>query len=426
MVRMDKIRISDLIAPKFMPVHRDIREKRHSEYWLSGGRGSTKSSFISLEIILGIIRTPNANAIIYRKVAATLRESVYEQMVWAIDALGLRSMFSFRVSPMEIRYKPTGQRILFRGADDPSKSKSIKLSSGYFGFLWFEELAEFPGMNAITTIKASIIRGTPVDAKSITFYSYNPPMSTRNWVNAEALKIKPERLNHASCYLDVPAEWLGKDFIAEAEAKKRDNEQAYRHMYLGEVTGTGGNVFANLDIRHIRKDELESLQTFYNGQDFGFAVDPDAFIRAAYAKKTGSLYIIGEYYAARTGTDRLSEEIRKRAGHEVVRCDSADPRMISELTQRGIKAVGVKKGPGSVDHGIRWMQELRAIIIDPAITPNAAKEFTAYEYAQDKDGNFLPEYPDKDNHLIDAARYALEPEIGKKKLGTMNKSAFGL
>lgn len=423
---MADVQLSKLIAPPFHDLHVDVKNKLHSEYWLQGGRGSTKSSFIALEIILGIMRTPGANAIVYRKVANTLRESVYEQLNTAIDWLGVRKYFSFRVSPMEIKYNQTGQRIIFRGADDPSKSKSINLSKGFFGYLWFEEAAEFQGMEAIRTIKASVIRGIPQGEKAITFYSYNPPISARNWVNKEALKDVAGRRKHKSCYLEVPPEWLGKDFLAEAEALKQSNERAYRHMYLGEVTGTGGNVFDNLQIRRITPEEIDAQDKFYNGLDFGFAVDPDAFIRWAYDKKRRLLYAISEYYGARTPTDRLAEEIKARSGREVVRCDSADPRMIQELRRRGINAVGVKKGAGSVEHGMRWLQELGGIIIDPARTPNAAKEFTAYEYTQNRDGDFLPDYPDRGNHLIDGSRYAMEAEIGMRKLNTMNKAALGI
>lgn len=423
---MADICLSSLIAEPFYKLHQDIKNNGHDEYWMEGGRGSGKSSFIALEIILGIMCIPDANAIVYRKVAATLRESVYEQLITAIDWLGVRDYFSLRVSPMEIKYKPTGQRIIFRGADDPSKSKSIKLSKGFFGFLWFEETAEFQGMQAIRTIKASVIRGTPFGKHSITFYSYNPPMSAKNWVNEESLKEVPGRLKHKSSYLGLPPAWLGTEFLAEAERLKAGNERAYRHMYLGEVTGTGGNVFDNLKFGRISAEEFDAQDSFYNGLDFGFAVDPDAFIRWAYDKKRKRLFAVSEYYGARTPTDRLAEEIKRRAGREVVRCDSADPRMINELRQRGINAIGVKKGPGSVDHGMRWLQDISEIIIDPARTPNTAKEFSAYEYAQNKDGEFLSEYPDKDNHLIDASRYALELEIGMRKLQSINKSVLGI
>lgn len=407
---MSEVRLSNLIAKPFIPVHRDIKRGDHSEYWLDGGRGSLKSSFISLEVILLLIQNPMMHAIIYRRVGNTLRESVYEQIIWAIDMLGLHDRFQYRVSPMEIRYAETGQRIIFRGADDPMKSKSIKISFGYFGILWFEELAEFAGMDDIRTIKASIIRGGD---RSYTFYSYNPPQTARNWVNKEALVPKSTRLTHHSTYLGAPPEWLGKEFIAEAEALRTANERAYRHMYLGEVTGTGGQVFNNLELRTITESEIGTLGRMYNGLDFGFAVDPDAFVRWAYDPRLKQIVALDEFYGTHNKMDFLAESVKARAFGATTRCDSADPRMITELCERGVRAIGVKKGPGSVEHGMRWLQNLGKIIIDPKRTPNIAKEFSSYEYTADKNGDFLPDYPDKDNHTIDATRYALEEVMAK-------------
>lgn len=407
---MSEVRLSSLIARPFWPVHRDIKRAGHNEYWLEGGRGSTKSSFISIELVQLLIKHPQMHAIIYRRVGNTLRESVFEQVIWAIEQLGMRDMFQYRVSPLEIRYRKTGQRIIFRGADDPMKSKSIKMSFGYFGILWFEELAEFAGMDDIRTIKASIIRGGNL---SYTFYSYNPPQTARSWVNREALAPKANRLTHHSTYLDVPPEWLGKVFIAEAEALKAANERAYRHMYLGEVTGNGGQVFDNLEIRAIREKELTMYEYMYNGLDFGFGADPDAFVRWAYDKRGRSIMALDEFCGTHNKMDYLAENVRKRAGGGTTRCDSADPRMITELMERGVRAIGVKKGPGSVEHGMRWLQSLSRIIIDPKRTPYIAKEFSGYEYAADKNGGFLPDFPDRDNHTIDATRYALEEEMVK-------------
>lgn len=387
-----------VIAEVFEPVYSDLIAGRHSEYWLKGGRGSTKSSFISLAIVLGLWRDEHANAIVYRRVGNTIKDSVYEQLIWAIDTLHLTKYFKLKKSPLEIERVRTGQRVLFRGADDPMKSKSIKLKRGqYFKFLWFEELAEFRGMEDVRVIKQSILRG--VD-RAFTFYSYNPPRSVQNWVNAEALKPREDRMVHSSTYLDVSPDWLGDAFIAEAEAVKATNERAYRNEYLGEVTGTGGNVFDNLELREIGDEEIGALETFYNGLDFGFATDPDAFTRWAYSRKTRRLYAVAEYYGAHTNIDTLAEKVSALAGREVVRCDSADPRMIAELKRRGITAVGVRKGAGSVEHGMRWLEDLGAIVADPRRTPNIAREFQKYEYLQDKNGNFLPAYPDKDNHCL--------------------------
>lgn len=393
---MDGVKLTSLIAPTFNEVHQAIKTHSASEIWLKGGRGSTKSSFLAIELILELLRHPNCHAIVYRKVANTLRESVYEQLIRAIGWLKLDGFFSYKLSPLEIRYKPTGQRILFRGADDPAKSKSIALRSGYFGVIWFEELAEFRDIEAIRTIRASVIRGY---SDTLTFYSYNPPQSMNSWVNKESLNVVARRLVHHSSYLDVPPEWLGESFIREAENLKRTNERAYRHMYLGEATGSGGNVFDNLQIRALTAAEQDIANT-YCGLDFGFAVDPDAFTRWGFDQRTKTLIALDEFYAIKNSTEHLCAEVKKRAGRDPVRCDSADPRMISELTSRGIQAIGVRKGAGSVEHGIRWLQDLGAIVIDPARTPNIAKEFSSYEYESDNNGGFVAAFPDKNNHCL--------------------------
>lgn len=416
------IDMNSLMAPTFEPVMFDVLDGKHREYWLKGGRSSTKSSFISLMIVLGLLQDRNANAIIYRRVGNTVKDSVYAQMIWAIDALGCAGLFLYRKSPYEIICKRTGQRIMFRGADDPVKSKSIKLTQGYFKYLWFEELSDFRGMEDIRMIKQSVFRGV---AKGFTFYSYNPPRTMANWVNKEALLTIDGRLVHHSTYLDVPAEWLKDEFLAEAELVKRTNERAYRNEYLGEATGTGGNVFDNLELRELTKEESDT-PTVYCGLDFGFAVDPDAFIKVAYDTRFRRVYVLDEFYGVRNSIDRLCDEVRKRAGRNVVRCDSADPRMIAELTNRGIQAVGVKKGAGSIEHGIRWLQDLAAIVIDSQRTPNTAREFASYEYMPDNNGGFLAAFPDKGNHEIDAARYSTEPLSSMKRLQTMSKTSLGL
>lgn len=399
----NSIMLAELMTPVYYPIHHAVKSHTHDEIWLKGGRGSGKSSFISLEIILGMLGEPEANAIIYRRVADTLRDSVYAQLLWAIDKLGVAHLWQAKLSPMELVYKPTGQRVIFRGADDPQKSKGIKLQKGYFKYIWFEELTEFRGMEDVRTIMASVARG----GEAITFYSYNPPRSARNWTNAESLTNRPGRLIAHSSYLDVPAEWLGKRFIAEAEALKENNDRAYRHMYLGEVTGAGGNVFDNLHIKAIPPAAWQGLPT-YCGQDFGFAVDPDAFVRCAYDKRRGFLYIVGEFVGHGLGLDALAREVRKRAGQDIITADSADPRSINELRTRGLRMLAAKKGPDSVSHGLRWLQTRTRIYIDPDACPVAAKEFAGYEYDRDKDGNFISRYPDNDNHTIDAVRYAME------------------
>lgn len=406
---MTDVKISDVIAPVYYPVHAAIRCGMYDEYWLDGGRGSAKSSFIALEIIFGMMRNPEANAIVYRKVGATLRESVFEQLLWAIDKLGVSAYWKTRVSPMEIRYKPTDQRILFRGLDDASKSKSIKVRKGYFGYLWFEELAEMNGMEDIRTVKASINRGTPDEGRAITFYSYNPPKSASSWVNKEAITPRNGRMRHHSCYLDIPPAWLGREFIHEAEALKASNERAYRHMYLGEVTGTGANVFENLSIRRIPDEEIKTFGATYAGMDFGWFPDPLHFVRLCYDPGPRRMWIFDEYRTVKTQNRDVYTELVEKHGlgsDEEVIADSQEQKSISDFKSYGMRCIGATKGPGSVRTGIKWLQALNEIIIDPARCPAAANEFMEYEYEKDRDGQPVAAYPDKNNHAIDAVRYA--------------------
>lgn len=404
---MPEVQLDRLIAPAFYELHRDLLAGGHSEYWLKGGRGSTKSSFVSIEIPLGIIRDPAANAIVYRKVAATLRESVYAQLEWSIDQLGLFEWFTFRKSPLEIIYKPTDQRIMFRGADDPGKSKSIKLARGYFKYLWFEEPTEFNGMDEIRTIKASVIRG---GGRAATLYSYNPPISQRNWINTEAQVAVPGRRVHHSDYLSVPRDWLGEAFISDAEALRATNERAYRHMYLGEITGTGGAVFENVRIRTITPEEIQTFGATYAGLDFGWYPDPLHFVRCAYFPAQRRLLVFDEYRTIKTSN---YEVFRHLAGEkdvspaEEVIADSAEQKSIADLRSYGMLCVGATKGPGSVAASLKWLQSLTEIVIDPVRCPHAAKEFQEYEYERSRDGTLVAGYPDKDNHAIDAVRYAM-------------------
>ena len=303
---------------------------------------------------------------------------------------------------------------MFKGNDSAEKSKGIKLPSGWFKYIWFEELTEFDGIDAVETVIRSVVRG---DKHSNVFYSYNPPKSANNWVNSECLVSKDNRLVHHSTYLDVPPEWLGKQFIEDAEVARATNELKYNWAYLGAVTGTGGAVFDNVVTREITDDELQTLDKLYDGLDFGFAVDPSVYVICSYNAAKKTLHIIDEYVKVGASFDTIAEEIKKRnAARRPITADSAEPRSIDELRQRDIRVHPAKKGPGSVEHGMKWLQDLNEIIIDPARTPEAAREFLGYEYPLDKDGHFKAQYPDEMNHCLDSTRYALE-HIMKQKGG---------
>ena len=399
------VRLSDLIAPAFYKLHGDIKNDRYTHYWLKGGRGSGKSSFISLEVILGMMKDPMANAVALRKVGVNLADSVFNQLLWAIDALGVSEFWRSKKSPLEIIYIPTGQRIIFRGADNPQKIKSTKFKNGYCKFIWFEETAEFNGLKEIRNINQSLMRG---GASFCVFYSFNPPASINNWVNKITVNGDLDVKIHHSTYLDVPTAWLGENFIIEAERLKRADETAYNHEYLGIATGTGGEVFRNIRLEAITDEQIEGFDHIHRGLDWGYAVDPLHYCVCHLDKTRRRLYIFFEIHKVELSNRKAAELIKKEnINNGVIVCDSAEPKSIAELNSYGLRCIGAKKGPDSVEYGIKSLQDLDAIIIDPLRCPATAMEFTGYELEKDKDGNFKAHFPDKNNHSIDAVRYSL-------------------
>ena len=396
--------IAELIAPAFDGVFYDVQEHEHTHYWLKGGRGSAKSSFISIVAPLLLLQNPDCHMIVMRKVARTLKTSVYNQM-WSIARLGLSDRFKMRSSPLEFEYMRTGQKILFFGVDDKSKIKSLKLPFGYTGIIWFEELDQFFGMEEIRNLLQSLMRG---GNRFWVFYSYNPPKSVNNWVNQETMIERPDRLVHHSTYKTTPQSWLGDAFIADAEELQRRNELLYRHEYEGEVTGTGGSVFDNVEDMELSDADVAKFDRRYFGLDFGFAVDPLAFVAMHYDAKHEDLYIFDEIYEQRLSNAQAARKILPRLYGQHLTADSAEPKSIAEMRGLGLNVQAARKGPDSVDYGIHWLQGRRRIYIDKRRAPNTYREFVGYEYERNRDGQFISAYPDKDNHTIDAVRYGTE------------------
>ena len=431
---IDALDVTQHIAPVYLPLHEDIQAQRHQYYNLPGGRGSGKSSFCALELVNGIMQdqTGESSAIVFRRTANTMRESVYSQIAWAIDVLDVGDLWRGSVSPMCWTYRPTGAQILFRGLDDSSKLKSIKPRRGFFRFIWLEEFSELPGENFTRSVMQSVQRG---GSAFTVFRSFNPPINASNWANVFIARPDPRAITLHTSYLDIPAQWLGDDFILEAERLQEINEKAYQHEYLGLATGSGGEVFPNITVRTITDDEIKELQYIYAGVDFGFSVDPAVFMRVAYDQKHDTVYLLDEIYKKHLSNNELAAQITAKGydytgqyehagafgGYEVYKekqvivCDSAEPKSINDLRNAGLKCIACQKYPGSVIYGVKWLQN-RRIVIDPARTPHAHKEFISYEYMTTKDGEFLADVPDKDNHTIDAVRYALDRLINYRKI----------
>jgi phage terminase large subunit len=406
-----KVRLSEIVAHPFWRVHQAIKQHDFTYYVENGGRGSTKSSFISIEIPQLLIKNPQCHAVVLRKVGNTIKNSVYPQVQWGIEQLGLTSKFKFISSPHEITYKKTGQKILFFGVDDPGKVKSIKLPFGYIGIVWCEELDQFSGLEEIRNLNQSLLRGGP---KYWWFGSYNPPKSRDAWVNSEMLLDEADRMVHHSTYLNVPREWLGDQFFAEAEKLKAKNKMLYDHEYGGLATGTGGSVFDNVEDMRMTDEQIAAFDHLYYGLDYGYAVDPLAFNGMQSDTKHEDLYIFAEINQQKLSNKRAAERIKPMVGPRRITADSAEPKSIAEMKGYGLAVYGAKKGPDSVEYGIKWLQERAHIYIDKRRCPNTYREFVNYEYERNRDGQFISAYPDKNNHHIDATRYACEPLMGGK------------
>ena len=403
----EQVKLTDVIAPSFYEVHRDIAAGGHTYYKLDGGRGSVKSTTIGSEIILGIMRDAQhgimSNAVAFRRYKEQLHDSVFEQLLWCISKLGVESQWKATVSPLRLTFIPTGQVILFRGADKVKKAKSIKVSKGYIKYLWFEELDEFENPEKIRSVQQSVVRGGEA---FVVFYSYNPPRSQRNWVNNPANWQRPDLLEHHSTYLTVPRAWLGEQFIMDAEHLRDTNPAAYEHEYLGKVTGSGAEVFDNLQSRRITDEEISRFDRIYNGVDWGFYPDPWAFNRMHYDAARRTLYIFDELTRRKLNNFETARLVLSRIpeGEDVI-ADSAEKKSCGDYRDMGINCFDAVKKPGSVRTSIMWLQGLAAIVIDPVRCPDTAKEFTEYEYETTKDGEVTSAYPDADNHHIDGVRY---------------------
>lgn len=396
---------ASMIAPVFAPVLFDIQEHKHTEYVFPGGRGSTKSSFVSLNIIDLIMKHTDMHAVVMRQVADTLRGSVYQQTLWAIDALGLSDEFHATLSPLEITRKSTGQKIYFRGADDPGKVKSIKVPFGYIGILWLEELDQFTGPESVRKIEQSVVRGGDI---AYIFKSFNPPKSASNWANKYIKIPKETRLVTWSNYTQVPEAWLGKPFLEEASFLKEVNPDAYENEYMGVANGSGGSVFDNVKIRAITDDEISQFDHVLNGVDWGWYPDLYAFVRVHYDPARLRLYIYREYTCNKKSNRQTADELIKLGvtSNDLITCDSAENKSIGDYKSYGLFARPAEKGPGSREYSYKWLQSLREIVIDNARCPVAAEEFLDYEYDRDKEGNVISGYPDGNDHCIDAVRYA--------------------
>lgn len=386
------------ITSDFVEIYRTVHEAFAGEIDVheivsKGGRGSIKSNFWGDLAYETIRQDPQAHIVYTRRYKVDLRGSVYNQFMKTVIRYNDLDNWDFKQSPMCAVYKPTGQMVMFVGADKPISLKSFNVPFGYVKLLIHEECDEMAGVEQMDNIEDTFLRS---DTPALDVKIFNPPKSKNNFMNqyVEECKTKPQTRICHSYYYNVPVKWLGKRFFERAEWFKVHKPLYYRNNYMGEVTGTGGGIFDNVEERIITDAEIENMPFFYHGLDFGFE-HPQTFEKAWYDEDTDTLYCVDEVYAKKCKNSTFARKIKKYITEEII-CDSARPDAIAELQDWGFNAIGAKKRWGSGkgrDYCWEWLQQTRKIVVDPERCPHLAHELTTLEHEQLADGSFSDAYP---------------------------------
>lgn len=415
--------ISNFITPAWYLAWDYMRRQLFDEYWYTGGRGTGKSTIAARRITDDIIHDPNANWVCYKKHAVEIETTCYAECVKAINRAGLQPFFKCITSPYEITYLPTGQKIFFRGLDSAGKSKGITATVGYIKGGWFEETDQFTSQAEIDTVLQSIGRGGPYFQL---IYTYNPPISKAHWINVEAGKFNPHRFKLHTTYKDWNPAWLGSFFFHKMEAIRAQSEDRYKHEYLGIPVGTGNEIFRNVHAVRFTPEQIAEMRSKRTGMDFG-ASDPTTIVQTNYIPhwvtddhgheedvggvlqiysawgKSGALN--RETYAELERRDLLRAQIYGDPG-------GGGKLVINEMRDLGVRGlVQAYKPGGSVEKGINFFRACSRIEIDSVEAPGALVEFQQYQFDKMRDGTNRNEFPDKDNHYIDGARYSRQDDI---------------
>jgi PBSX family phage terminase large subunit len=415
---MQTINFKDLLLPNFWNFWQEAKNPQYLYYICKGGRNSGKSWHIAAKIVCNRM-TEKSNAIVVRKVGNTLKDSCVEQIQNAIDLLGVSHLWHFAKTTYKFTYLPTGTKIIFRGADKPEKIKSLVSAGIPFADLWLEEVADFVIEDEIDTIVQSLLRAELTGGlRYRVFMSYNPPKRKMSWVNKRFNSaLVPDNVYvHHSTYLQNT--FVSKETVEEAQNLRKRNIQKYKWIFMGRAIGGGINPFDSLKFETITDEQIESFDNIRMGIDWGYANDAFAFVRMHYDKTRNSLYFIDELYGIKRSNKSIIDWILKKGYNDrytAIIADSAEPKSISQLRDSGIYISSAKKGAGSVEYGEKWLDELDAIYIDTMRTPNICSEFESIDYQIDRFGEIRSRLEDKNNHTIDATRYAMEGDMTYQK-----------
>ena len=398
---------------------RDVVGQGYSEFWhchkryrvVKGGKASKKSSTTALWYIYNLMKYPESNLLVVRQVFNTNADSTFAQLRWAINRLGVNELWDAVRSPLELRYKPTGQKILFRGFDDPLKLASITVETGYLCWVWIEEAFELPSEADFARFDLSAPRGyVPAPLFKQTTLTFNP-WSEKHWLKARFFDRKDDNV------LAITTNYLCNEFLDTAdldmyEQMKADNPRRYAVAGLGEWGVSEGLVYDRWEVQPFDVKQLLHGADGWKfrcvfGLDYGYTNDPTAFIAVAVNKADKVLYIFDEFYRRGMVNSEIAAEITAHGFQkERIRADSAEPKSNEELRRAGIiRIFPAEKGRDSITHGIDTLRQYR-MVVHPSCT-NTVAELSTYHWEQDKTGNGKNRPADMDNHLMDALRYAM-------------------
>lgn len=390
----------------------------YNEFWhnknfyrvVKGSRGSKKSKTTALNFIYRLMEYEWANLLVVRRFSNTNKQSTYTDLKWATNQLGVTHLFKFNDSLPEITYKPTGQKILFRGLDDPLKITSITVENGILCWAWFEEAYQIETFDKFSTVVESI-RGSIDDSeffKQITV-TFNP-WSERHWLKPTFFD-EDTKLNNTFSYTTTYRvnEWLDEVDIARYEDLYRTNPRRARIVCDGDWGVAEGLVFENFEVKEFDwVKKLKEMQVVAHGSDFGFTQDPTTLISTIVDLKNKELWIYDEHYQRGMLTDEIYQMyLDKGLKNAKIIADSAEKRLITEIKRKGISNLKPSiKGQGSIMQGVQFIQGFK-IYVHPTCE-HTIEELNTYTFEQDKDGNWLNKPIDANNHLMDALRYSLE------------------
>lgn len=392
----------------------DIVGKGYASFWkyrgrylvCKGSRASKKSKTTALRYIYNLMKYDKSNLLVVRKTYRTLKDSCWTDLKWAAQRLEVADKWDFKLSPLEATYLPTGQKILFRGLDDPLKVTSITVEYGYLCWAWLEEAYEVMDESDFDVIDESIRGEMPSNLWKQWTITFNP-WNDHHWLKHRFFDAHddPDILALTTNY--KCNEWLDKSDLELFERMKKNNPRRYQVAGLGNWGVVDGIVYENFEEKEFMLKDIRNCQTVC-GLDFGYTNDPTAFFMGFYDKKSMKLYVWDEFYKRGLSNREIYQTIETMGySKEKIIADSAEPKSIDELKHFGLRVRGAKKGKDSINNGIQFIQDLK-IIIHPRCV-NFITEINNYAWDKDRFGKTLNRPIDDFNHLMDAMRYAVEP-----------------